>query len=160
MTESSVTRAHSPGLVLAVRIGDKLHAIPITAVEEVLPALPIEQVPQCPAFVLGVVFVRGHVIPVLSAAQRLGVENYERPDEPNIVCLRIGERIIGVEFDEAIDLIDIGEDESLAANKLGVGSNFFTGVIDHNGQIIRLLDPEKLISETEAAQLQQVQGSS
>lgn len=144
---------------LAVRIGEKLHAIPIAAVEEVLPALPIEPVPHCPAFVRGVVFVRGHVIPVLSAAERLGLKDYVRPDEPNIVCLRIDDRIVGVEFDEAIDLIDVGGDEALAANKMGAGDGFFTGVIDHDGEIIRLLDPEKLITATEASELEHVPSS-
>ncbi len=154
MTKPETHNVELAETVLAVRIGEKLHAIPIAAVEEVLPALPIEPVPQCPPFVRGVVFVRGHVIPVLSAAERLGLKDYVRPDEPNIVCLRIDDRIVGVEFDEAIDLIHIGGDESLSANKLGASEGFFTGVIDHDGQIVRLLDPEKLLSETEATQLE------
>lgn len=156
MTNPASNDATLAETALAVRIGEKLHAIPIAAVEEVLPALPIEPVPQCPSFVRGVVFVRGHVIPVLSAAERLNLSDYQRPDEPNIVCLRIDDRIIGVEFDEAIDLIQIGGDQSLAADQMGASKGFFTGVIDHDGQIIRLLDPEKLISETEAAALEQV----
>lgn len=140
-------------LALAVRIGEKMHAIPIDAIEEVLPALPIETVPHCPSFVQGVVFVRGHVIVVLSAAERLGLVNYVRPNEPSIVCLRIDDRIVGVEFDEAIDLIEISSDESLSADKMGANEGFFTGVVDHDGEIIRLLDPEKLLSELETAQL-------
>ena len=56
-----------------MRIGENLHAMPIDVIVEVLPALPIEAVPQCPAFVRGVVFVRGHLIPVLDAAERLGL---------------------------------------------------------------------------------------
>lgn len=143
---------------LAVRIGAKLHAIPIAAVEEVLPALPIEPVPQCPSFVLGVVFVRGHVIPVLSAAERLGLKEHVRTDEPNIVCLRINGRLVGVEFDEAIDLIQIAGDESLTARDIGATEGFFTGVVDHDGEIIRLLNPERLISEAEAVTLNSVQG--
>lgn len=140
-----------------MRIGEKLHAIPIAAIEEVLPALAIESIPQCPRFVRGVVYVRGQVIPILSAAERLGLTDYVRPDEPDIVCLRVDDRIVGVEFDEALDLIHISGDESLAAEKIGAGSGFFTGVIDHDGEIVRLLDPKKLISETESAVLESVQ---
>lgn len=141
---------------LALRLGDRLHAIPIAAIEEVLPTLPIEPVPQCPAFVRGVIFVRGQVIPVLSAAERLGLEDYARPDEPNIICLRVGDRLVGVEFDEALDLIQMEDDESLAAEHLGADETFFTGVIDHGGQIVRVLDPEKLVSESEAQTLQKM----
>lgn len=141
---------------LTVRIGANLYAVPISAVEEVLPAIPVDPVPACPDFVAGVVFVRGHVIVVLSAAERLGLIDHVRPDEPNIVCLRIGDRIVGVEFDEAIDLIRIGDDLRLSADEIGATGTFFIGVIDHDGQMVRLLDPDKLLSRPEADQLAQM----
>lgn len=156
LSELNAMMSAPRGKALTVRLGERLHAIPIEGVEEVLPALPIEPVPQCPVFVRGVVFVRGHLIPVLSAAERLGLTDYQRPDEPHIVCIRLAGRIVGVEFDEAIDLIDVDDDETLDANELGASAGFFSGVIDHDGQIIRFLDPEKLISKKEAAQLEQV----
>jgi membrane-associated protease RseP (regulator of RpoE activity) len=66
-----------------------LYAIPIATIEEILPALPIEAVPQCPDFVRGVIFLRGHLIPVLSASERLGFPSQQYLEEPTIVCLRI-----------------------------------------------------------------------
>lgn len=57
--------------MLTMRLDQELHALPIDAVEEVLPALPVESVPQCPEFIRGVVFVRGHLIPAFDAAGRL-----------------------------------------------------------------------------------------
>lgn len=156
MTESTVDRAQASGIVLAVRLGEELHAIPIRVVEEVLPALPIESVPNCPAFVRGVVFVRGHLIPVLDAAERLGIKGHERPLEPHIVCLRVGDRLVGIEFDEALDLIDLGSVESLSSDDLGASAGFFSGVVDWEGRIIRLLEPEKLLEGQEAAELEQI----
>jgi len=139
--------------VLAVRLGKDLHAIPIMAIEEILPALPIESVPQCPAFVRGVVFVRGHLIPVVDAAERLGLRDHQRPVEPHIVCLRVGNRLMGVEFDEALDLLDIGPGEILPAERMGGQPGFFAGAVERDGQIIRMLDPEKLISDEESESL-------
>ena len=63
--------------VLLVRLAKDLYAIPIAAIEEVLPALPIEAVPQSPSFIRGVIFVRGHLIPVLSAAERSGLTSHQ-----------------------------------------------------------------------------------
>ncbi|MEO8494970.1 MAG: chemotaxis protein CheW [Planctomycetota bacterium] len=156
MTETSVGQAHTSGMVLAVRIGKDLHAVPIRAVEEVLPALPIESVPNCPPFVRGVVFVRGHLIPVLDAAERLGLKDHVRPPEPHIVCLRIDGRLIGVEFDEALDLLDLRGVEELSSAELGASGGFFSGVVEREGQIYRLLDPDKLIAHEEAVALEQV----
>jgi purine-binding chemotaxis protein CheW len=138
--------------VLLTCLGEERYAIPIAWVEEVLPALPIEPVPQCPRFVRGVVFIRGHLIPVLDAAERLGQQNHQRPAESNIVCLRHGERLIGVEFDEALDLVDLDTEKGLTAFEIGARAGFFTGVVEHDGRLVRLLDPEKLVSCAEAAE--------
>lgn len=156
MTQLKAVSASTDTTVLAVRLGEDVHAIPIDAVEEVLPALPIESIPQCPAFIRGVVYVRGHVIPVLDAAERLGLHEHQRPLEPHIVCLRIGDRMIGVEFDEALDLIEIDSAKLIAADKIGARRGFFSGVIDHDGQMIRLLDPQSLLAEEDADQLKEV----
>lgn len=156
MTETTTTQAPTPTMVLAVRLGEAMHAIPIGVVEEVLPALPIETVPNCPPFVRGVVFVRGHLIPVLDAAERLGLRGHQRPLEPHIVCLRIGGRLIGVEFDEALDLIDLGDAETLSSGELGASAGFFSGVIQRDGRIMRLLDPDRLIQYEEAAELENI----
>lgn len=130
--------------VLLARLGKDLYALPIAAIEEVLPALPIEPVPQCPDFVRGVIFVRGHLIPVLDAAACLGCEKHQRPDEPNIVCLRVGQRLVGVEFDEVLDLIDLVRGEVLPSDAISAREGFFTGVVEYDGRLVRLLDPEKL----------------
>lgn len=156
MTESRAEHAHSAATVLALRLGKDLHAIPIRTVEEVLPALPIESVPNCPPFVRGVIFVRGHLIPVLDAAERLGLKTHKRPSEPHIVCLRINDRLIGVEFDEALDLMDLEAVSSLSSADLGAGAGFFAGVVERDGKIYRMLDPEKLLAQDETAALEQV----
>jgi purine-binding chemotaxis protein CheW len=135
--------------VLLVRLGKDFYAIPIASIEEVLPALQIEEVPQCPDFVRGVIFVRGHLIPVLSAAERLGRKSHQLPDEPTIVCMRVGKRRVGVEFDEALDLMDLATANILPSAEIGAREGFFTGVVERDGQLIRLLDPEKLTSQEE-----------
>ena len=132
--------------VLLVRLGEDLYAIPIAAIEEVLPALPIAAMPRSPAYVRGVIFVRGHLIPVLSAAERLGIKDHQPADDPAIICMRVGGRLIGVEFDEALDLMDLGEAKTLGCGEIGIREGFFTGVVEHDHRIIRLLNPESLIS--------------
>jgi len=139
-------------IVLLVRLGKDLYALPIASIEEVLPALPIEAVPRCPDFVRGVVFVRGHLIPVLEAYERLGLKSRQGPDEPVIVCMRVGKRLVGVEFDEALDLMDIAGAEVLACGDIGAREGFFTKLVERDGRLIRLLDPERLTSPEETQQ--------
>jgi chemotaxis signal transduction protein len=83
--------------------------------------------------------------------------DHQRPAEPHIVCLRTGGgRLVGVEFDEALDLLVLHELQLLSAEEVGAERGFFTGVLEHDGQIIRLLDPEKLMGDEEAESLEKI----
>jgi purine-binding chemotaxis protein CheW len=147
-SNSQIRPAHT--IVLVVRLGRELYALPIEAVEEVLPALLIDSVPQCPEYVRGVVFVRGELVPVVDAAQRLGMNGRERPDEPPIVCIRLGDRLVGVEFDEAIDLMEIRLDRALPEDGVSAAEGLLSGLVEHEGRLIRVLDPERLIATDDA----------
>lgn len=147
MNNLTEEKTEDVGKLLLLRLGNDLHAISIAWVEEILPALPVESLPQSPPSVRGVVFARGHFIPVMDAADRLGMRDHQPVDEPHLVCLRIGDRSVGIEFDEALGLIDVGRPESLNAATIGSNGGFFLGVIEHAGEVIRLLDPEKMIEE-------------
>jgi purine-binding chemotaxis protein CheW len=141
-------------VVLIVRLGENLHGIPIEWVEEVLPALPIETVPRCASFVRGVVSVRGHLIPVLDAAERLGLEGHDRPAEPHIVCVRVADRLVGLEVDEALELMDLGQTALVAAEDIGASAGFFAGVAELGDEIVRILDPNRLLAREETAELE------
>jgi purine-binding chemotaxis protein CheW len=152
--KSPSNSALRPQLALAVRIGKDVHVIPIDVIVEVLPALPIEAIPQCPSFVRGVVFVRGHLIPVFDAAERLGLRNHGRPPEPPIVCLRVGSRLVGLEVDEALDLIDIPLSTALPVEEVNAQSGFLTGLVEVDGEVIRILDVERMVARQEAVALE------
>lgn len=146
-------QADGAELALVVRIAESLHALPIDAIEEVLPALPLEKLPDCPSFLRGVVFVRGHIIPVVDAAERLGLARRERPLEPHIICLAWHGRLLGVEVDEALDLLDLRGAMRLDAQSIGSRGGFFAGVVELNGELIRLLNLERLLTASEAESL-------
>lgn len=156
MTQSASPPTSPGNQALAIRLGESLHAIPVAAIEEILPALPVEPVAQCPAFVRGVVYVRGHLIPVLDLAERLGMADHTRPLEPHIVCLRHAGRLIGVEVDEALDLMELPESGGLAADTIGASQGLLTAVIEHQGQIVCVLDPSRLVAPDEAAGLAEI----
>ncbi|WP_437227079.1 chemotaxis protein CheW [Planctomicrobium sp. SH661] len=149
MTQTTPELARAAAVYLSVRIGGILHAIPIESIEEVLPALPIEPISQLPSFVIGVVFVRGHLIPVLSGVERLGLGTRNAAIEPQLVCLRLRDRLFGLEVDEAIDLIELPFQNRLSASELGASQRFLSSIVDHAGQVFRILDPTQLLQPNE-----------
>jgi purine-binding chemotaxis protein CheW len=138
---------------LLVRIAGSLYSFPASAVEEVLPALPLEETPQTPPFVRGAVFVRGQALPVIDAAERLQLAGRKRPLEPPIVCLTLNGRRVGVEVDEAVDLIEWDGGAFAAAADLASRDGFFAGLQEFDGQVVRLLNPERMLTQEETAAL-------
>lgn len=147
LTQSSFSAASEKALL--VRVADVLYALPLEAVVEVLPALPVEACAACSPFVKGVVSLRGQLLPVVAAAERLGLPRAETPREPHIVCVRVGQRLVGVEVDEAIDLIQLEASAMLPATDLGAAAGFFLGLRHWQGEILRLLDPARLLEREE-----------
>lgn len=160
MNESAWMPVSIDHLALLVRVGEVLYALPVRAVEEVLPNLPLEPVPACPPFVKGVVFVRGHLIPILDARERLRMPESSRNPDPHLVCLRIDARLVGVEVDEAVGLIEIDPERVVDAAEVGARPGFFAGLFERGGRVIRLLDPERLMAADELPLLAPVGTSS
>ncbi|WP_437204454.1 chemotaxis protein CheW [Planctomicrobium sp. SH664] len=142
--------------LLKVRLGGKLHAIPIEEIEEVLPALPVEPIAQSSPWLRGVVFVRGHLIPVLDGVRRLGFPVQHRTNDPHIVCLRWQNQLLGLEVEEALDLIELPEHPDLTSATLGVADRFVSGVVDLEGEIIRVLNVRELSPGHDVAELAKV----
>ncbi|MDF1565818.1 MAG: chemotaxis protein CheW [Deltaproteobacteria bacterium] len=60
---------------LTFRMNDEWYAVPIAALQEIVRPLPVTPVPRTPEHVLGVVTLRGVVLPVLDLHLRLGLEH-------------------------------------------------------------------------------------
>ncbi|SFJ33796.1 chemotaxis protein CheW [Planctomicrobium piriforme] len=153
MSPALLKPQNGAGTYLSVRIGSVLHAIPITAIAEILPALPIEPIVQCPPYVRGVVFVRGHLIPVLDGAARLQTPRVAATAEPNIVCLQVRNRLVGLEVDEALELVQFEAGTDFALSDLHATTQLVPAVVDYRGELLRVIDPEYLLSEQADAEL-------
>ncbi|WP_437187579.1 chemotaxis protein CheW [Planctomicrobium sp. SH668] len=150
MSPMSNWRLTGSALHLSLRIAGKLHAIPIQSIVEVLPALPVESIAKQLPYVKGVVYLRGHLIPVIDGAGRLGLTSPEPVYEPHLICLNIGGRLLGLEVDEAIDLIEIPVENWLPASHVGANEKFLLAVTEYEGEIIRILAPDQLSFPEEA----------
>jgi purine-binding chemotaxis protein CheW len=90
------------------RVGDHRLAVPADAVAEVLSARPVARVPLAPAGVLGLVHLRGRIVPILDPAVRLGIAAAaDRPAAAHVVLRAADDAWCGLNVDEMLDVIDI-----------------------------------------------------
>lgn len=129
---------------LAFMLDGERYAIPIAAVAEILPFMPLKPAPGAAASVKGILALRGYLIPVVDAAERLGVTRRSAlPADPKIIAGhgRGGDnRYLGFLVDDVLDLIEF--DES-AVSRLSDGDRLELKVVEVNGEFYRLIDPEK-----------------
>lgn len=134
-------------------------AVPVAQVREILDAVPLTRVPQMPAFVAGVINLRGRVVPVIDLRLRFGFAGAEATRDTCIIILEIMNDGTLMEFGTLVD--GVQEVLTLAADQidppprlgLGMSGDLLAGLGKQGGRFIIILRPERLIAEGEGLQL-------
>lgn len=135
--ESSPTRKKDEARVqlCTFRIGGEDYAIDIMRVREIIHPLPITPVPRAPAFVEGVVRLRGEVIPVLDVRRRLGVPPAPLSRKGRFLVVNVAGRRIGLVVDEVCEVLRMPRSDIRPAPPLSDEGApcFFLGVCGGEG---------------------------
>jgi len=121
--------------------------------------MPITAIPQAPAYVRGVINLRGKVIPIVDFRLRFGMEAVEQTDQTCIIVVGIdgpqGTILIGVVVDSVSEVLDIKETDIESAPTFGVDANtdFILGMAKINNGVKTLLDIDKVLNVREIAAL-------
>ncbi|HEX9306334.1 MAG TPA: chemotaxis protein CheW [Anaeromyxobacter sp.] len=112
------------------RIGGEDYAVDIMRVREIIHPLPITPVPRAPAFVEGVIRLRGDVIPVLDVRKRLGLPATPPTRRSRFLLVNVAGRRIGLVVDDVREVLRLPRSEIRAAPSLGApgAPRFFLGV--------------------------------
>jgi len=134
-----------------LRLGDERYGLPIAAVDEVVRAPDqFTRLPKAPAYVRGVMNLRGKTLPVID--QRL---RFSAPGEPaahgRVVVVTVDGLQAGFAVDGASEILEIGADELLPAPELsGDQARLFDRAVERGGEVILLVDPKTLLARAEA----------
>lgn len=131
------------GEYLAFALGDELYALPIVALREIVRPLPITDVPRTPSWVLGVITLRGTVLPVFDLRLRIGLTVGEPGRGTRILVVETEEGPAGLLTDRVEGVVrdEAGELEP-PPQALGGGSEFIEGLLRREGRMIIVLSYE------------------
>jgi len=138
------------------KIGEQEFCVDIMAVREIRGWTPATPLPQSPEYVVGIINLRGAVLPVIDLAARLGLGRTTPSDRHVIVVARIGEQWVGLLVDAVSDILATTDDTIQAAPDVSCNSvkRFVKGVLASEGRMISLLELDHLLDdkiEAEAA---------
>ena len=145
--------------LVTFKIAEEEFGVDILKVQEIIRMMPITKVPNAPAFVEGVINLRGKVIPVIDMRKRFGMVAAEHDSHTRIKVMDLQGQIVGFVVDAVCEVLRIKEStvEPPPAVVAGIGSEYMRGVGKLEDRLLILLDLDKLLSETELEALSAVQ---
>lgn len=115
-----------------IQNGSKHYLVAARMVEEVVDTVRITKVPLAPAWVKGLINLRGTVLTVISLAQLVGLQVSQM--NRNIMIMKRNDERRGLLIDEVVEVVDVKqEDIQLDENQT---NSDFTGVVDLDGQVV------------------------
>ncbi|WP_374471166.1 chemotaxis protein CheW [Phenylobacterium sp.] len=151
MTTATETRSGQRFLIFG--LGEERYGLPIEAVQEVV-TLPrtITRLPKAPAFVAGVMNLRGAPLPVVDQRRRFGVEG-AAAGQPRVIVTRVGETLVGFAVDTVTEILEAPEGSVTPTPELGAdASRLFDRVasLETGGRMVLLVNPQELLDRAEA----------
>ena len=96
--------------LIAFRIGDQEFCVNIMSVREIRGWTPATAMPHSPAYVLGVINLRGAVLPIIDLSSRLGMKPAEPSARHVIIVAQFKNRIAGLLVDAVSDILTVTDE--------------------------------------------------
>jgi len=133
--------------IVGFQVGRETYGVPITSLHEIVRVPEITAVPDAPAYIEGVINLRGKIVSVLDLRKRLGVTGTTPSRRNRILVVEHKGRLSGLIVDSASEVLKIAatDVEPSPTESLEGGLNCVTGLGKHHGRLIVLLDMPKLL---------------
>jgi len=155
MTYLAQNLTHGGRELIAFRIGDQEFCVNVMSVREIRGWTPVTPLPHAPSYVLGVLNLRGAVLPIIDMSARLGMKPAEPTVRHVIIVTQARNRVVGLLVEAVSDILTI-KDENIQPTP-DVSSEFertfARGILAIEGRMICLIELEAVFphSESEAA---------
>lgn len=150
-TVAEPVRAARGERFVVIRLGAERYGLPVAAVDEVVRRPEtLTRLPKAPAYVEGVMSLRGRLVPVIDQRRRFAVAG-EVGAAGRIVVVTVGGLQAGFAVDGVASILEVEADALLPAPAMqGQEGRLFDRAIEHAGEVVLLIDPQALLDRAEA----------
>ncbi len=151
---------------LTFTLSGDMYAVGILNVKEIIEYGNLTEIPMMPAFIRGVINLRGAVVPVIDLAARFGGQASDIGKRSCIVIVEMnqsdGKQDLGIMVDAVSEVLEIPGSEIEPPPSFGakIRADFIAGMGKVNGKFVILLDIQRVLSVDEMATLASVGGQS
>jgi len=139
------------------RLDNETYGINVMQVQEVLRVSEIAPVPGALDYVMGIINLRGNVVTVLDTRRRFGLAPKENDDATRIVVIESDENVVGILVDSVAEVVELSRSAVESSPNVGNddSSKYIEGVANHDGELLILVDINKLLSDEEWLEISQ-----
>jgi purine-binding chemotaxis protein CheW len=140
--------------LVSFRVGGQDFCVDIMSVREIRGWTPATVLPHAPPYILGVINLRGAVVPIVDLAARMGLEPI-RPDARHVIVICVVDnQTVGFLVDAVSDILSVKRTliQPTPAVSSDVTRAFFEGVIAIDQRMLRLIDIEAVLPPIAARQ--------
>lgn len=133
--------------LLAFKLADEEYGVDILLIKEIIRSAEVTGVPRRPAYIKGIISLRGKVIPIFDLRILLGLEESETSRDTRILVMAVEKGMIGVITDGVTGVVKFKSRDVEPPPVVGGGSagGHLKGVTRVHGRLIILLDIEKAV---------------
>ncbi|UGB38810.1 chemotaxis protein CheW [Frateuria soli] len=132
---------------LTINLAQEEYGIDILSVREIRGLTSVTRIPQSPPYLLGVLNLRGAIVPVLDLRLRFGVTREEYTSTTVTVIVAVDGRNFGIVVDAVSDVLDAADSEVRPVPDMGttVDTEYLKGLIGVGERMVLLLDVDRLL---------------
>jgi len=144
--------------LVVFELGDESYGVDISRVQDINRMQEITEIPHAPESVVGVINLRGRVIPVIDLRKRFGLPDAVRTKDTRIVVVHLEGNLIGVIVDAVSQVLRIPADivEPPSPVLAGVDSRYLRGIAKLDDKLVILLDLDYVLSRREQEAISEV----
>jgi len=133
------------------RLASEMYALDIMRIKEIIRPQKLTSVPKAPAFVEGMINLRGIVIPVIDLRKRFDLPPLPIDRKTRVIICAIFEKFVGLVVDEVTEVRRYLRHEVRPAPAFvkKKGAEFFMAVCQRESDLVMLIDIERLLSSDE-----------
>ncbi len=151
--KGTTTRADAVELrqFISFSIGREEYGLELLRVKEVIRLREITRLPTAPAWVKGIINLRGDVIPIIALRDRLGLEAREATTDTRVIVVEIDGRLLGMVVDSASQVVRIPAAQIEPPPRMpgALAREFISGVGKLEDRLVIVLNVDALLSRGE-----------
>lgn len=135
------------GRYLSFNIGESLYGIELLYVKEIVKTQQVTVVPSLPQYILGIINLRGKVVPVIDVRLKLGQEPRPFDDKTCIIITLIDEMQVGLVVDSVAEVLSSAQTNRMLPPEMPAnGENYINSIMHIDDKVVLCLDCEKFFS--------------